>query len=275
MDQVNMFGGSGSGPIFISVNSLMGWVSREKREVDDLEYVDDSFGIEEDCNRSVYAPYHVKYPTQQVCLLELWDKIRIPHKPKKQIYGTQLLILGIEVDVINLTFTLPEEAIEQFLKELAEWCQSGVRRKAKEWQRLAGWVNWALNIYPLLCPALNNIYDKLKGKGQEARIWANNSIRGDLQWARDKVLESGWGVDTATCLAKTDACPRGFAFWYPQLNIGFATSTPSQTPATQIAFYKSLAVLSTLEDARSRFSPESRVVVYTDNFATVTMFNSL
>ena len=84
-----------------------------------------------------------------------------------------------------------------------------------------------------------------------------------------------WSIDAATCLAKTDACPRGFAFWYPQLNIGFATATPSQTPATQITFYESLAVLSTLEDAKSRFPPESKIVIYTDNFAAVAMFNSL
>jgi hypothetical protein len=284
VDRVNMFGGSGSGPIFISLNSLVGWVAREKREVDNLEYVDDSFGIEEVDNRSTYIPYNAEYPTQQVHLLELWDEVGIPHKQKKQLFGTQLLILGIEVDVENLTFTLPEEARERLLKELAEWCQSGVRRKAKEWQRLAGWVNWALNVYPLLRPALNNIYDKLRGKGQEARIWANNSIREDLQWAKDKVLESdgirllkslSWDVDAATSIALTDACPRGFAFWYPQLSIGFATSTPSQTPATQITFYESLAVFSALEDARSRFSSESKIVIFTDNFATVAMFNSL
>jgi len=284
VDRVNMFGGSGSGPIFISVNSLVGWIAREKREVEVLEYVDDSFGIEEECNRSIYTPYDDKFPMQQVRLFQLWDKIGVPHKRKKQVYGTQLLILGIEVDVENLTFTLPEEARERLLKELADWCQSGVRRKAKEWQRLAGWVNWALNVYPLLRPALNNVYDKLKGKEQEAKIWANNSIREDLRWARNKVLESSgvrllkslsWSIDAATCLAKTDACPRGFAFWYPQLNIGFATATPSQTPATQITFYESLAVLSTLEDAKSRFPPESKIVIYTDNFAAVAMFNSL
>src|SRR5271168_5505344 len=66
-----------------------------------------------------------------------------------------------------------------------------------------------------------------------------------------------------------------FGIHGPQLSIGFATSTPSQTPATQITFYESLAVFSALEDARSRFSSESKIVIFTDNFATVAMFNSL
>lgn len=60
VDRVDMFGGSGSGPIFISVNSLVGWVAVEEREIDDLEYVDDSFGVEEEDNRALYLPYNVQ-----------------------------------------------------------------------------------------------------------------------------------------------------------------------------------------------------------------------
>ena len=284
VDRVDMFGGSSSGPIFISFNLLVGWVAKEEREIDDLEYVDDSFGVEEEDNRALYLPYNVEYPMQQVRLLELWDEIGIPHKQKKQVFGSRLSILGIEVNMKDLTFTLPEEAREWLMTELSEWCKAGVRRKVKEWQRLAGWVNWALNVYPLLRPALNNVYDKLKGKNQEAKVWANNSIREDLRWAKDKVEQSDgvhllksllWDVDSATCVARTDACPRGLAFWYPQLNIGFTLSTPSQTPASQITFYESLAVLSVLEDARFRFGPDSKLIIYTNNFSTVAMFNSL
>ena len=284
VDRVDMLGGSSSGPIFISFNLLVGWVAKEEREIDDLEYVDDSFGVEEEDNRALYLPYNVEYPMQQVRLLELWDEIGIPHKQKKQVFGSRLSILGIEVNMKDLTFTLPEEARERLMTELSEWCKAGVRRKVKEWQRLAGWVNWALNVYPLLRPALNNAYDKLKGKNQEAKVWANNSIREDLRWAKDKVEQSDgvhllksllWDVDSATCVARTDACPRGLAFWYPQLNIGFTLSTPSQTPASQITFYESLAVLSVLEDARFRFGPDSKLIIYTDNFSTVAMFNSL
>ena len=284
VDRVDMFGGCGSGPIFISVNSLVAWVAVEQREIDDLEYVDDSFGVDEEGNMVLYVPYGVEYPAQQARLLELWDEIGIPHKQKKQVFGTQLVILGIEVDTKSLTFTLPCEAREKLIKELDEWCRSGVRKKVKEWQQLAGWVNWSLNVYPLLRPALNNVYDKLKGKSQEARVWVNNAIKEDLRWAREKIDESdgvrllkslSWDLNTATCVAKTDACPQGFAFWYQDLNIGFATSTPAQTPSNQITFYECLAVLSVLEDARLRFPSESKILIYSDNFSTVAMFNSL
>ena len=283
VDRVNVFGGSGSGPIFISVNSLVAWVAKHEREVDDLVYVDDSFGVEESGKESFYPPYGEAFPTQQAKLLELWDKLGIPHKHKKQVNGTSLLILGILVDMEKLTFTLPEEARERLLNELWIWSQRGVRKKVKEWQQLAGWVNWALNVYPLLRPALNNVYSKIKGKEQDSRVWANNAIREDLEWARNKVEKSegvrllkslAWDVSEATCTAMTDACPRGFAFWYPELNLGFTTSTPSETTSNQITFYETLAVFSVLDNARLLYPPGSKIVIYTDNFSAVAMYNS-
>ena len=91
-----------------------------------------------------------------------------------------------------------------------------------------------------------------------------------------RVLDSlTWEINEAMYIAKMDACPRGFAFWYPKHNLGFTMSTPQATLANLITFYEVLAVLSILDDAYLRFPPGSKVVIYTDNFSTVTMFNSL
>ena len=43
----------------------------------------------------------------------------------------------------------------------------------------------------------------------------------------------------------------------------------------KIIFFEALAVLSALYNAHHHFPPESRIVIYTDNFTTVAMFNSL
>jgi hypothetical protein len=56
VDRVNVFGGSGSGPIFISVNSLIAWIAKHVKEIDDLIYVDDSFGVDEEDNLVLYVP---------------------------------------------------------------------------------------------------------------------------------------------------------------------------------------------------------------------------
>jgi hypothetical protein len=284
VDRVNVFGGSSSGPIFISVNSLAAWVARFERLIESLVYVDDSFGVEESGKMKFYAPYGQWFPAQQACLLELWDEIGFPHQLKKQIFGSILAVLGIEVDADLLTFSLPKESKDRLSEGLSAWSGQGVRKKVKEWLQIAGWMNWVFNVFPLLRPSLNGLYDKLRGKQQEARVWANTTIREDLQWAKARLDElSGvrlfksmmWDVNEATCVAETDACPQGFAFWYPSLGQGFATTTPQDTPSTQIIFYEALAVLSVLDDARYRFPSGSKIVIYCDNSVTVAMFNSL
>ena len=284
VDRANIFGGSASPAIFIAVNALIAWAAKHERSIDDLIYVDDSFGVKEEGQMAWYAPYEQEFPCQQAQLLELWDEIGIPHKKAKQVFGECLTILGIVVNVDNLTFTLTHEACEQLGEELEEWCQQGVRRKVREWQRVAGWLNWALNVYPLLWPALNNVYAKLRGKEQDMRVWVNSAIREDFEWAKQKVMESDgilllksltWEVCKSTCVLEADACPEGYTYWYPWTKRGFTTSTPANTPATKIIFFKALAVLLALCDAHLRFPPESRIVIYSDNFAAVAMFNSL
>jgi hypothetical protein len=53
--------------------------------------------------------------------------------------------------------------------------------KLKHWQCMAGWFNWALNVHPLLHPALNNVYAKMGNKeNREQDIYINNAIRDDL-----------------------------------------------------------------------------------------------
>ena len=110
---------------------------------------------------ALYTPYGEEFPRQQATLLEMWDEVRIPHRQVKQLFGSRLAILRIDVDVEEMSFTLPEDLKRRLIEELEEWCQKGIRKKVKEWQRLAGWLNWALNIYPLLRPVLNNVYGKI------------------------------------------------------------------------------------------------------------------
>jgi hypothetical protein len=281
IDCVNVFGGSPSGAIFISVNALSAWVARFVRFIENLIYVDDSFGVEEEGLMLWYAPYNAEFPAQQTRLLELWDELGIPHKLRKQIFGSRLTILGIDVDVDNLTFTLPAESKDRLSEELLAWSQKGVRKRVREWQQLAGWINWVFNVFPLLRPSLNNIYSKLKGKGQDSRVWANSAILDWAKWVVDRsdgvrlIRSLSWEVDKATCIIKTDACPEGLAFWYPDLNLGFYAPTPQGSLPCLIIFYEALAVLSALLDASARFPRGSRIVIYTDNSVTVSMFNSL
>ena len=191
VDRRNCFGGKGSGSLFIAFNSLVTWIGKNVCRIPALgTYSDDSFGVELASNVTLYEPYSRVMPSSQVTLLKLWDRLGIPHKEKKQVFGTNLTIIGIDVDANNLTLTLPKENKLELIALLSDFARppekSGVRYSLRDFQHLAGWFNWALNVYPMLKPALSNIYSKMghsKPDKPLTKLYVNNSIRADLQWA--------------------------------------------------------------------------------------------
>jgi hypothetical protein len=220
VDRCNIFGGCGAGALFISVDSLVAWIVKEIKKIRYLmNYVDDLSGCGKENDYLTYEPYGISMPRDQVTLLLLWDELGIPHKPHKQVNGSPLTIIGISVDPNKLSLTLPDEAKGLLTKELQWWCKPGRKEKLCRWYQMGGWMNWALNVYPRLKPALNNFYPKLKGRRDSTSlICVNNSIRYDFLWAL-KVLDNSpgvhllksvyWDVDDATLTVYCDACPEG------------------------------------------------------------------
>jgi hypothetical protein len=89
-------------------------------------------------------------PTPQVRLLTLWDDLGIPHEERKQVFGPSVPVIGIQVDPNKMSYSLPEDSKLKLQHELEEWISWKGKRNVRNWQRLAGWVNWCLNVYPLL-----------------------------------------------------------------------------------------------------------------------------
>ena len=164
------FGTSSSPGIFISFNSLVAWIAKNIKQIPFvLNYVDNSSGCNLTGDTTFYPPYMKDIPTNQYSLLMLWDELGIPHKPHKQLSGCLLTIIGFEVDPNLMTLTLPQDSKERLTTELHFWTTKTSKGssggfKLKHWERLAGWFNWALNVFPLLRPALNNFYAKISGK---------------------------------------------------------------------------------------------------------------
>ena len=152
--------------LFIAFNLLVMWIGKNVYQVSDLcMYSDDSFGVELAKNVTFYGPYNWYMLSNQVTLLNLWDRLGIPHEEKKQVFGKNLTIIGVDVDTNNLTLTLPEQNKLELVTLLNDFTRtpekSGVKYLLRDFQHLAGWFNWPLNIYPLLKPALSNIYVKM------------------------------------------------------------------------------------------------------------------
>ena len=177
------FGSSASAGIFISFNSLVAWIAKNEIGIPYLAgYMDDSSGCNLKGDTCFYEPYKMDMPRDQYQLLTLWDAISIPHKPHKQVFGSPLTIIGISADLNLMTLTLPEALKERLVSELEFWASkppktSSSSLKLKHWEQLAGWFNWALNMFPLLRPALNNFYSKMNGKkNRDQQVYINNTI---------------------------------------------------------------------------------------------------
>src|SRR6202522_4168731 len=220
----------------------------------------------------------------------LWDELGIPHKERKQVHGSPLTIIGIDVDANLMTLTLPQEARNRLLTELKIWASvppktSAGGFKLKYWERLAGWFNWALNVYPLLRPALNNVYAKMNGKGhKDQRIHINNAVRDDLTWAINHIESSDgvhlfksfyWTPSSADFVIYCDACPDGMGFWYPVSKDGYYAPTPVEAPIKAIFYFETLCVLSALINVQNKASRGSKILIYTDNRNTVDIFRTL
>jgi len=288
IDRNTAFGGQASGCNWIAFMSLVSWIAKKKRGIELLgTYSDDSFGPELTNNVAWYVPYHKVMPANQVKLLQLWDEINLPHKESKQIFGSPLTVIGIEVDADTLSMSMQPDTLIQLVSAIHEFITSKHKFTLHEWQRLTGWINWSLNVFPLLRPTLNNFYAKISGKCAPNKfIRINNAIQADLEWAIHHLeCDSGvrlihqiyWDTDSADITVFCGACLEGMGFWLPDDRVGFYSPTPVETMDEYIFYFEALCVLSAIHHVTDVLCmpPMAQVLIYTDNDNTVAIFNTL
>lgn len=288
VDRCNNFGNRGAGYLFCVFMSLVLWVAVNVWDLDGLlAYVDDNFGHDETEELVLYAPYNTSYPSKQVRLLQLWDWLGVPHEKKKQVFGRAVKIIGFVVDIDRLSISLDRQSRQEHVAAIRSFLATPSRRQPLiAWQRLLGWASWALNIAPLLRPALQSSYAKTRGKtSRGVLIFLNATVRRDLSWFADTLeawdgihlLEArAWGPEDADLKIYTDASGFGLGFWAPDRQVGFQAARFEHVRANGVIFYwEALAVVSALEWACSLNPRPKRVAIYCDNSNTVSAFNSL
>ncbi|KAI5823363.1 hypothetical protein K523DRAFT_286898 [Schizophyllum commune Tattone D] len=286
VNRCNDFGGRGSGRIWCTFFGLVLWIAIFVRLLEDLlGYVDDVFSWEFAANLEYYEPYGERYPAKQVGLLKLWDELGIPHEKPKQLWGSKLEIIGFEVDPNAMSVTMGVTARDDLIAALRAFAVDGQRRTLREFQTIAGWVNWALNVYPLLRPGLSELYEKTRGKSlPHAPIWVNKTMKMQLCWIADHIATSDgiymmdsntWGLDDADVTVYTDASFLGMGIWFPGAHIGLQCGLEN-AQVKGIFYYEALSVLSALQYTLSHTDrPLARIAILTDNSNTVDMFHSL
>ncbi|KAF9001344.1 hypothetical protein BDQ17DRAFT_1187154, partial [Cyathus striatus] len=128
-----------------------------------FQYSDDIFGADVASNMCHYAPYNQDFPAHQAALLSFWDELGIPHEKEKQLFGSSLTIIGFIVDMERMSFSMAPN--KKLICQISDFINSHyLRHPLRDFQCLAGWINWALNVFPLLKPGLCSLYLKMAGK---------------------------------------------------------------------------------------------------------------
>ena len=117
VDRCNIWGGRAAGHIFCSFMGLVLWIAIKVKNIQDMfAYVDDAFSWDFEGNLDLYEPYESFIPEKQFQLLSLWDELGIPHEQSKQVQGQSLRIIGFEVDVSQMTITMPPKALHELIE---------------------------------------------------------------------------------------------------------------------------------------------------------------
>jgi hypothetical protein len=285
VNRCNHFGNRAAGRVWGSFFALVLWIAICLIKIEDLlAYVDDTFSWDFEDNLEWYDPYHKCLPSKQVRLLLLWDDLGIPHEEAKQVFGSPLTVIGFDVDPNLMTVSMPLQARSDLVSTIRAFAKPGQRRSLHDFQSLAGWINWALNVYPLLRPALSTLYRKISGKSNAHQlIWVSTLLCHELLWFVDHVVISDgvhflhsveWNPESADLVFFTDACPLGLAFWSPSLSQGFQCSNVNND--LNIFFLEAYAVTSAIfHVVHNVFPLPHRLVIYTDSSNTVDLFNTL
>ncbi len=114
-----VFGNHTSGAIWTAFYALVLWAGVYVKGLPGLlHYVDDAFSFEPDEALAFYAPYDGWYPKKQVGLLNLFDEVGIPHEKRKQEFGCELTIIGLQVSLDSMTITMPFEKHTDLVQEI-------------------------------------------------------------------------------------------------------------------------------------------------------------
>jgi hypothetical protein len=288
VDNNNNFGDRGAGRLWVTFFSLVLWIAIFVKHIHDLfAYVDDAYSWEFADRVTFYSPYQKFLPTKQAQLLSLFDDLGVPHEERKQVFGSPLQIIGFEVDPSSMTITMPLAARDELVSAVRAFANPRQRRSLRDFQRLAGWVNWSLNVYPLLRPGLSGVYEKMRRGSYKfpfQKLSINNAVSNELRWLASHIERSDgvriidsreWSRSEAHDSFLCDACPTGMGYWSPKTCEGFVCATPSET-RNGIFFFEALTVLSALSHAcETILYRPCQLAILTDSLNTFDMFNTL
>jgi hypothetical protein len=281
MDNFACFGSSFSPLAWTATFSCVLWIYQSMYNETIYSLMDDSWGVTRAADVIAFRDRRV--PLAQAKFLELLDFLGFEWEWPKQLHGAVLEVIGFEVDSRTLAFRLAGDRKAELVAALRDF-GSVPRRPLVEWQRMAGWANWALNVFPLGRWSLQSTYAKLRGKTiRNASITVSKAVKADLNWLADGLEASSgrfflagqlWTPGETDNWVWTDACPRGIAFYAASIGRVHYATLPlwSDGRPFDIFYAETLGIICAIDFAIAR--RWRRLLVLTDSMDAVHLFSS-
>jgi hypothetical protein len=281
-----VFGNRASPRCWCAVSGLLCWLGTRKLDIVGLHvYMDDFFGWDF-ANNLVWYRGRLR-PRRQVQLLLLWESISCPFEDRKQDHGEALKIIGFWVDINAGSISLHPDSISDIVAKIDKFLTTPGRAPAlRPWQRLAGHLNWMLNVLPWGRPALTEVYRKISGKNwSHCGIPINAAVIADLSWLKSIIPQAIgvrftdvglWSDIDADMVMWTDASLRNaLSFVYSNKGFLYPIKAPPLGMKIDIFFLELLAIASAVHHAGSLAQPPRRILIWTDSLDSVAVLNSL
>jgi len=281
-----VFGNRASPRIWCSVSGLLCWIAVRKLEISSLHvYMDDFVGLDFEENEVFY---HGKLcPRSQVQLLIFWEFVSCPFEDRKQESGSKLKVIGFWVDANKGSISLDPDSISDIQNRIDIFLKYPLRcPPLRDWQQLAGHLNWLLNVLPWGRPALSELYRKMRGKQHSwGSVYLNREVITDLTWLRDVIPRSigvclvdsmHWPDDAADMVVWTDASLHlGLGCYYASNALVYQLHPPPPEIKIDIFFLELIAILSAIFHIASLPKPPCRLLLFTDSLDSVCVLNML
>ncbi len=117
-----VFGNCASGCLWCLFFGLVCWIGAQEFGIKELlHYVDDTFNVSFSESLTYDKPYNQQMPSDQAHFLQLLDEIGVPHEDTKQQFGRLLDIIGLTVDLQELSITMPKESKSELVNAICKF----------------------------------------------------------------------------------------------------------------------------------------------------------
>ena len=182
---------------------------------------------------------------------------------------------------------MSEESHDRLIAAICVFIDTSESRKRPlvEWKHILGWINWGLNMFPLLRPAMQSSYMKISRKHIAwGMIYLYKAVIWHFTWLTDMIEASDhihllemieWTESDAKLIIYCDASLSGLRFFASLLRLGFYAVIPENPPLQMIFYFEALCICTAILWALGFEHPVCQLLAFTDSLNCIEMFNSL